>query len=85
MTAEGIRAGRLVTIAAEAIRDDVLPKLEGTTVDRSVDLRPDVLMTMAYQAAHGDVAEPDEIASFGRTCSEISVMGATSRPSGSPD
>lgn len=60
--AEGIRAGRLVTIAAEAIRDDVLPKLEGTIVDRSVDLRPDVLMTMAYQAAHGDVAEPDDIA-----------------------
>jgi 3',5'-cyclic AMP phosphodiesterase CpdA len=60
--AEGVRAGRLVTFAAEAIRDDVLPKLEGTIVDRSVDLRPDVLMTMAYQAAHGDVAEPDDIA-----------------------
>jgi hypothetical protein len=29
-----VRPGHLVTIAAEAIHDDVLPKLAGTAVDR---------------------------------------------------
>jgi predicted phosphodiesterase len=60
-TSKGLRAGRLVTIAAEAIRDNVLPELAGTTVDRSVDLRPDELMLMAYRAAHGRAEEVDDI------------------------
>ena len=47
-----LRAGRLVTVAAEAIHDYVLPQLAGTLVDRAVDLRPDVLMQMAYGVAH---------------------------------
>lgn len=55
-----VRAGHLVTIAAEAIHDFVMPKLSGTTVDRLVDLRPEVLMEMAYGAAHGpaDISDP---------------------------
>lgn len=48
-----VRAGHLVTIAAEAIHDNVMPRLSGTTVDRAVDLRPDLLMKMSYAAAHG--------------------------------
>lgn len=47
-----LRAGRLVTIAAEGIRDNVLPQLAGTAVDRAVDLRPDELMQMAYGVTH---------------------------------
>src|SRR5947208_1506782 len=46
-TDQPMRAGHLVTIAAEAVHVDVMPKLSGTTVDRSVDLRPDDLMKMA--------------------------------------
>lgn len=65
-TERPMRAGYLVTIAAEAIHDDVMPKLSGTTVDRTVDLRPEVLMKMAYEAAHGpsdpnDPAQRDQI------------------------
>lgn len=65
-TERPVRAGHLVTIAAEAIHDDVMPKLSGTTVDRAVDLRPEILMKMAYEAAHGpsdpsDSAQRDEI------------------------
>jgi 3',5'-cyclic AMP phosphodiesterase CpdA len=56
-----VRPGHLVTIAAEAIHDDVLPKLAGTAVDRSVDLRPHDLMRLAYRAAHGPASERDEI------------------------
>jgi hypothetical protein len=56
-----VRAGHLVTIAAEAIRDNVLPELAGAAVDRSVDLRPDDLMRMAYRVAHGPFAERDDI------------------------
>jgi Icc-related predicted phosphoesterase len=61
-----MRAGHLVTIAAEAIRDDVMPRLSGTTVDRAVDLRPELLMKMAYEAAHGpsdptDIAQRNEV------------------------
>ena len=56
-----LRPGHLVTIAAEAIHDNVLPELAGTAVDRFVDLRPAVLMQLAYRAAHGPVAERDEI------------------------
>ena len=65
-TEQPMRAGYLVTIAAEAVHDDVMPKLSGTTVDRAVDLRPDDLMRMAYEAAHGprdpnDPAQRDEV------------------------
>jgi 3',5'-cyclic AMP phosphodiesterase CpdA len=65
-TERALRAGHLVTIAAEAIHDDVMPKLSGTVIDRAVDLRPDVLMKMAYEAAHGpsdptDPAQRDAI------------------------
>jgi 3',5'-cyclic AMP phosphodiesterase CpdA len=61
-----VRAGHLVTIAAEAIHDNVMPRLSGTTVDRAVDLRPELLMKMAYAAAHGpsdptDATQRDEI------------------------
>ena len=35
-TERPMRAGHLVTIAAEAIHDDVMPRLSGTTVDRAV-------------------------------------------------
>jgi hypothetical protein len=52
-TDSAVRPGHLVTIAAEAIHDFVMPTLSGTTVDRLVDLRPEVLMEMAYGAAHG--------------------------------
>lgn len=57
-----VRPGHLVTIAAEAIHDFVMPTLSGTTVDRLVDLRPEVLMEMAYGAAHGpgDGSDPSE-------------------------
>jgi len=59
-TERALRAGHLVTIAAEAIHDDVMPKLSGTMIDRAVDLRPEVLMKMAYEAAHGpsDPSDP---------------------------
>lgn len=50
--AKGLRAGHLTTIAVEAISDNVLPELAGTTVDRLVDLRPSALMRLAYHAAH---------------------------------
>ncbi len=57
-----VRPGHLVTIAAEAIHDFVMPTLSGTTVDRLVDLRPEVLMEMAYGAAHGpsDASDPSQ-------------------------
>jgi len=55
-----MRAGHLVTIAAEAIHDNVMPRLSGTKVDRAVDLRPEVLMKMAYEAAHGP-NDPDDL------------------------
>jgi Icc-related predicted phosphoesterase len=58
---EGVRAGRLVTVAAEAIRDDVLPQLAGTAVDRAVDLRPELLMRLAYRAAHPEDQDRDEV------------------------
>lgn len=58
---KGLRAGRLVTIATEAIQDNVLPELAGTYVDRSVDLRPEVLMEMAYRVAHGPASDRDAI------------------------
>jgi len=61
-SSKGLIAGRLVTIAAEANRDNVLPELAGTTVDRWVDLRPEVLMRMAYLAAHRTDTTPDDIA-----------------------
>jgi hypothetical protein len=59
--AKRLRAVRLVTIATEAIYDNVLPELAGTLVDRSVDLRPDLLMRMAYRVAHASVGERDEV------------------------
>jgi hypothetical protein len=59
--AKRLRAGRLVTIATEAIHDDVLPQLAGTLVDRFVDLRPERLMEMAYGAAHASAEEHDEV------------------------
>ena len=59
-TERPMRAGHLVTIAAEAIHDNVMPRLSGTTVDRAVDLRPEVLMKMAYEAAHGP-SDPDDL------------------------
>jgi 3',5'-cyclic AMP phosphodiesterase CpdA len=49
---EGVRPGRLVTMAVEAIADDVLPRLAGTKIDRAVDLNPELVMEMAYGAAH---------------------------------
>ncbi|HEX8105452.1 MAG TPA: metallophosphoesterase [Solirubrobacteraceae bacterium] len=54
-----VRAGHLVTIATEAIHDFVMPELSGTKVDRFVDLRPEVLMEMAYGAAHGPADRSD--------------------------
>ena len=58
---KGLRAGHLTTIAVEAIRDNVLPELAGTTVDRLVDLRPSALMQLAYHAAHSPAADADAI------------------------
>lgn len=60
-TSKGLREGHLVTIAAEAIHDNVLPELAGTAVDRAVDLRPEQLMQMAYQAAHAREPEVEEV------------------------
>lgn len=60
-SAKRLRAGRLVTIAAEAIHDDVLPQLAGTLVDRFVDLRPELLMEMAYGVAHAAVEDGDDV------------------------
>jgi len=60
-TEGAVRAGHLVTIATEAIHDYVMPELSGTTVDRFVDLRPEILMEMAYGAAHGRAEQRDHI------------------------
>jgi hypothetical protein len=59
--AKRMRAGRLVTIATEAIYDDVFPELAGTVVDRFVDLRPELLMEMAYGVAHSSADEQDTV------------------------
>jgi predicted phosphodiesterase len=59
--AKRLRAGRLVTIATEAIYDNVLPELAGTLVDRAVDLRPELLMKMAYGVAHASSENRDDV------------------------
>jgi hypothetical protein len=56
---KGLRAGHLTTIAVEAISDNVLPELAGTTVDRLVDLRPSSLMQLAYHAAHSRASDAE--------------------------
>jgi 3',5'-cyclic AMP phosphodiesterase CpdA len=56
---KGLRAGHLTTIAVEAISDNVLPELAGTTVDRLVDLRPSALMQLAYHAAHSRAGDAE--------------------------
>lgn len=61
LTTKRLRAGRLVTFATEAIHDEILPRLAGTLVDRNVDLRPEVLMAMAYGAAHASPENRDEV------------------------
>lgn len=80
-TERPMRAGHLVTIAAEAIHDDVMPRLSGTYVDRAIDLRPEVLMKMAYEVAHGpsdpaDLAQRNEIhALWASTFADIHPLG----------
>jgi Icc-related predicted phosphoesterase len=75
-----VRPGHLVTVAAVAIHDHVMPRLSGTTVDRAVDLRPDLLMRMAYEAAHGprdpaNTEQRDEIHSrWSQTFSDIGKL-----------
>ena len=46
-----LAAGRLVSMATIGIHDTVLPQMAGTTLDRSIDLAPDLAHRLAYLAA----------------------------------
>lgn len=81
---DDLEAGRLVTIAAEGVTDAVMPELSGTTIDRSVDLRPELLMEMAYKAAHGplELEERDRVhALWARVLGDIGEIGNGDFPS----
>ncbi|MEJ7714998.1 MAG: hypothetical protein WKF40_04545 [Thermoleophilaceae bacterium] len=46
-----LRPGRLVAIATMGVHETVLPQMAGTTLDRSIDLAPDLPHRLAYLAA----------------------------------
>jgi hypothetical protein len=60
-------AGRLVTIAVVGVHEAVLPELAGTLIDRTVDLRPDDILRMAYAVANPDKIDKTAMMDLWRT------------------